>query len=98
VFEDLPGPEQLAFFQSTVREHYVVEEGKCPLFGGITGYRYVRTYHQSVRLTVHGEIVLVEDRHFEPGSTSIIVANKTLNTTNSPWHRRTVLRSGEFPE
>ena len=98
VFEDLPEPEQLAFVQSIVREHYVVEGGKCPLFGDITGYRYVRTYDQNLRLTIHGEIVLVEDRHFEPGSTSITVGNKTLNTTNSPWLRRTVLRSGELPE
>ena len=98
VFEDLPEPEQLAFVQSLVREHYVAEKGEFSVFGEITCYRYVRIYDQNLRLTIHGEIALVEDRHFEPGSTSITVGNKTLNTTNSPWLRRTVLRSGELPE
>ena len=61
---ELSDTDQLLEVQDIVRRHYLENSGQCPLFGDITGYRFIQTYDMSIRLDIHGSVIARESGHF----------------------------------
>ena len=58
--------EDLSRIVKIVVAHFADSGGRCPLFGRITGYRYVRTYEESVRFDINGALIEVIEKPFRP--------------------------------
>ena len=75
----LSDDELLAWASTRVREHYRQEDGKCHLFGDITGYRFVQAPGVSVRFDIEGRHVETIRKEFvQPWSGRLGVANKMV--------------------
>ena len=59
-----PRSAQIQIVSDLVRRHYVVRQGKLPLFGPIIGYRFVSAYDESIRLDVAGNLIEHVAGHF----------------------------------
>lgn len=61
----LPDEEQTEKVAQIIRDHYTKSEGKCPLFGNITGYRYFKEFYKTIIFDTDGEeIEIVEEHEF----------------------------------
>jgi hypothetical protein len=54
---DFSSSEQLNFIRNIIQEHYKENEGKCILFGYITGYIYYPGFNQGIKLSIDGNII-----------------------------------------
>ena len=63
--------EDLPSVQDVVREHFKAKEGKCPLYGDITGYRFVFSPTESIVLDTNGTELRRENGKFWPKSISM---------------------------
>ena len=48
--------EQIEIVREIVRQHFEIKNGKCPMFGPITGYRYFYKQDEWVEFSTDGEI------------------------------------------
>jgi hypothetical protein len=68
----------LAWVSIRVLEHYRQENGKCPLYGDIEGYRLVQAPGVSVILDTEGRYVEMKREEFVPGTASLEFGNKII--------------------
>lgn len=68
--------------RETIRAHYDRNNGKCVLFGNIVGYRYVRSWEESIRLDIGGNVLEVDPGHFETpfAGAELRIGRKRLTT------------------
>src|ERR1700676_3910842 len=57
--------------RSAVQNHFKVKQGKCALYGDITGYRHVTSQTQSIVLDTEGNELRRENGDFWPKSISM---------------------------
>ena len=57
--------------RNAVRDHFKVKEGKCALYGHITGYRFVLSPTESIVLDTEGNELRRENGEFWPRSISM---------------------------
>jgi hypothetical protein len=64
-------PADLSTVHDLVREHFKMNQGKCPLYGEITGYRFVFSPTESIVLNTEGNELRRENGQFWPRSISM---------------------------
>jgi hypothetical protein len=64
--------------EARVREYLRQQDGKCPLYGGITGYRLVQSPGVSVGMDIKGRHVETIPEEFAPTTGTIQFRNKTF--------------------
>jgi hypothetical protein len=82
--------EDLAQVQAVVRSHFSENQGRCPLYGNITGYRFVLSPTESIVLDTDGKgarsilaEVNLDGRQRRPVQELRILSRKGRNESNS---------------
>jgi hypothetical protein len=68
---DLSFEDDLTKVKDIVRSHFAANQGKCHLYGSVTGYRFVSSETESILLHTDGEVRRNESGQFWPRSISI---------------------------
>jgi len=68
---DDANPEDLRHVQKLVQDHYAKTEGNCILFGRITGYRFVYSPTDCIRLDTTGNEIERKQGRFWPQTVRI---------------------------
>jgi len=63
--------EDLPTVQEIVRRHFVEHEGKCHLYGSVTGFRFIFSPTESIVLNIEGNELRRENGQFWPRSISM---------------------------
>ncbi|HWQ53737.1 MAG TPA: hypothetical protein VN442_08630 [Bryobacteraceae bacterium] len=74
----LPEAEQIAALAALVLQHCIDMGGECPLFGFITGYRFVMSESVSIRLATDGTVVEHCGAFQPPFSVSLEIGGKAF--------------------
>jgi hypothetical protein len=60
------------------RTHYRETQGRCFLFGTITGFEWVMSPRESIILDTHGRVVAARQKPAVPGTGSLTIGNKSV--------------------
>jgi len=64
----------------TVKGHYERNKGKCMLFGDITGYRFVKTFDESLLMDIEGNVLENKPGYVEPLSGGLKINGKNVSS------------------
>jgi hypothetical protein len=60
------------------RTHYRETQGRCFLFGSITGFEWVRSQRESIIFDIHGRVTAAKQKPSVPGTGSLTIGNKAV--------------------
>ncbi len=70
--------EQIEIVKDVIEKHYSAKEGKCPLFGDITGYLYFYQKNEWIEFSIDGSVKGYKSGDFAEPKAALKIGSKII--------------------